>query len=179
MSISRRLQAHRQALASAQGEAAELATDPTELPGGNAEETIQTPSTTEEEQDMTDTTNAVAEAVAAERTRTNTVLASDNYAGREKLAASLLATELSAEQINIALAAAPLAVTAELIAVPGADTEAAARAEMQAAIAANQNSAIEPGAGGNASTPETEAAAAASNWSKAFAQANELAGFTA
>lgn len=46
-------------------------------------------------------------AQAAERQRTKAVLGSEHYKGREALAANLLDTEMSAEQITAALAAAP------------------------------------------------------------------------
>lgn len=114
---------------------------------------------------------AVAQAVAAERTRTTTVLASEHYAGREKLAASLLATELGADQIVAALAAATPAA-----AVASDDPEAAARSEMQDALAANRNSGIDPGSGGG--SPEAASAQAIeAGWNKATAAVNRRNGF--
>lgn len=107
---------------------------------------------------------AVAQAVAAERTRNSTVLASEHYAGREKLAASLLSTDLSADQIVAALAAAGVPASAERV-----DTDASARAEMREAIDETQNSALDASASGAGGTETKDYA---SVWDGAIAANN-------
>ena len=146
-----------------------------ELPVANSGDEEPTPDPDEEEPEMTDTTamnEAVAQAVAAERTRTNAVLASEHYAGREALATNLLATDLSAEQITAALASAtkvePAAIT-----TPAPDADEAARAEMRAAITDNANSGIEAGSGGGVTDQQT----AEAGMKSAIAKANEMAGY--
>lgn len=142
MSISRRLAAHRQAVASAANKplaaaAAEMdpELDPNESePDEDEDDASSADCTKKKDSTMTDTTKAVAEAVAAERTRTNAVLASDHYAGREKLAANLLSTPLSAEDITAALAAAPKIEASTLV----LDGDDAARAELRNGLVAGQ-----------------------------------------
>lgn len=104
--------------------------------------------------------DAVAQAVNAERQRTSAVLASEHYAGREKLAASLLETELSADQIVTALAASNAAP-----AKAEADPESAARDEVRTVLGANANSGIEPGAG---TSPQDDAKASDASWDRAY-----------
>ena len=112
--------------------------------------------------DNTDTEAAVAaartEATKAANARFTTVLASEHYAGREQLAQTLLANDkLIAEEIISALTVAPKAsaepvgqqantLTAEQ---QSENAEAAARAEMQAAIADNRNSNVDANGGGS------------------------------
>jgi hypothetical protein len=108
---------------------------------------------------------ARAEGFKAATERSNTVLASEHYQGREALAKSLLATDLSAEQIVTSLAAAPKIEPAAVAADPEAGDDAA-RAEMREAITQNRNSAIEPGQGDGAKSKEQ---AAASVWDTAIA----------
>lgn len=91
---------------------------------------------------------AIAEAKAEERARFTTVMASTEYAGRENLAATLLANDaLSADAIITALAAAPAAPAK----ADDGDDDAAARAEMQARLAAEQ-----PGSTGQAADEQAE-----------------------
>lgn len=125
------------------------------------------------DEDMTDTNNQAAlEAAktdghkagfAAANARFNTVLASEHYAGREKLAATLLGNEnLSADDIITALAAAPAATTE----ANANASEDAAREEMRNALGQDQNSGIEANGGGAPSKSE----AASSVWDKAIAK---------
>lgn len=100
------------------------------------------------------------DAFAQVNARFQTVLASEEYAGREQLAHTLLGNaSLSADNIIAALAAAPS---------PNAkagDAEAAARAEMKSALAETSNSNID------ANTPKPGAAAnATAIWDKAIAK---------
>lgn len=104
------------------------------------------------EDDMSDANNetaiaqAKAEGFAEANTRFQAVLASDDYAGREQLAHTLLGNDkLSADEIIQTLAAAEKKQPAVAAAGEG-DAEAAARAEMRAALEENGNSDVEPGA---------------------------------
>jgi hypothetical protein len=95
--------------------------------------------------------DATAKAKADERARFASVMASEEYAGRETLAATLLGNDkLSADEIVTALAAAPKA------AAPAATTtendEEAARAEMRQNLAAEQ-----PASTGQAAEDEPQA----------------------
>lgn len=102
---------------------------------------------------------------AAANDRALAVMASEHFAGREKLAATLLANDkLSAGEIVAALAATTAPAAA------AGDPDAAAREEMKAALAAQKNSQIDPtGAGTSASKQDS-----ASIWD----QAHSLNGFT-
>lgn len=105
---------------------------------------------------------------SAANARFNTVLASDAYAGNEAQAKVLLANDkLSADEIISILAAANPAAPA---AASDEDSDDAARAEMQAALAANANSNIDASAASEAGvkTPES----AASIWDQAHANCN-------
>lgn len=94
---------------------------------------------------------AIAEAKAEVHQRYSTVMASEHYAGREKLAATLLANDkMSADEIVTALAAAAPAAPAK--AIDGDDD--AARAEMREKLAAEQ-----PAATGQAAEDEPSAQA--------------------
>lgn len=121
------------------------------------------------------TAAARKEGFDAATARFNTVIGSANFAGRETLAKTLLATDLSAEQIETALAAtAPAAAPA---APAAAASDDAARAEMAAAIAANSNSGIEVG---ESELPaETDAKAVAAGFAKGADFANQMNGFPA
>lgn len=86
------------------------------------------------------------------------VMASEHFAGREKLAATLLANDkLSADEIIAILSASGTTTTT--------DPEDAARADMKAALAAAGKSGIEANDGGTV-TP----GAAASVWDKSYAK---------
>lgn len=79
---------------------------------------------------------AIAEAKAEVHQRYGTVMASEHYAGREKLAATLLANDkMSADEIVTALAAAAPAAPAK---ADDGDDDAAARAAMRDKLAAEQ-----------------------------------------
>lgn len=163
MSVSRRLAAHRAAVASAaQAEPIQPTTETrTENPGeagatGNNEESTMTEPTND-----TAVAAARAEATATANARFSTVLASEHYAGREALAKTLLATDLTADAIVTALAASnppPAAATTT-------DPDAAARAEMRDALAESGNSKIDANAGGK---PAAEADTGAV-WDRAIA----------
>ncbi len=107
---------------------------------------------------------ARAEGFAEATARANTVLASEHYAGRETLATTMLANDkLSADEITTMLAAAPKA------AAPAAsDDDAAARAEMQARLAAEQ-----PGSTGQVD-PEPKAS---NGWADVHAELAQERGF--
>lgn len=135
----------------------------------------------EKEEPMTDTTNDAALAAARAEGRNeanarwNTVLASEHYAGREQLAASLLANDaMSADAIVAALATAPAAPKAGGLSDEElrAAAEEGGRMELKAALETGKNSNIDTdgGAGGdkNAETP---------SFAKAVAKANTYNGF--
>ena len=91
---------------------------------------------------------AKAEGVKETNARMNAVFANTEYAGREKLAHSLLATSLSADEIVIQLAAAPKIEPSALASTVDAEAaDNAARAEMTAAIEKNKNSPIDVSGG--------------------------------
>lgn len=123
--------------------------DPTEIEPEGGEEEASAPKDRKQKDKKPMDTNcnddAVAQAVAAERTRTNTVLASEHYAGREKLAANLLSTGLSADEIVTALVAAEMPIAA---AADPAKAEDAALTEMREAIDQNANSALDANVSG-------------------------------
>lgn len=148
--------------------AAELpATDQTRPEDEDDDTENTTSSKPAKDKDMNDEEMQAAKAEArsegfkAANERYNAVLASEHYKGREELAASLLSTDLSAEQITTSLAKAPKAEQAASVIL---DDDG--RTEMREAIAANRNSAIEPGQGDAAKSAEQ---AAASVWDRAIA----------
>lgn len=168
MAESKRLAAHR-ASVSAASKDPELDPNETE-PDDDGDDAPKSKKKAKEPKPMEDencNADAIAQARADERARFNAVLASDNYAGRETLAQSLLANDkLSADEIVTLLAAAgpvaPAAATAS-----EADAEDAARAEMQAALADNANSNIDAGA-----PPAVAAGNDGSVWDQAYALCN-------
>lgn len=106
---------------------------------------------------------ATAKAKADERARFGAVMASEHYEGREKLAATLLANDkLSADEIIGALEAASPAVAEET----EADTEAAAREEMQAALNSSSSATIEA----NTRSNQTDPKASADVWGKTYSK---------
>lgn len=102
---------------------------------------------------------AKAEGFAEANARTAKVLASDSYAGREPLAQALLANDkLSADEIVAALGTAEAKAAApETTTAPEGDAEAAARAEMQAAIGETGNSNVDAGGGAAPGKPSASA----------------------
>lgn len=118
---------------------------------------------------MTDTTTndeaiaqARAEATAAANARFGKVLASEHYAGNEKLAATLLANDkMSADEVIAALAAVEKPEAA------AADPEAAARDEMKAALAEASNSGIDATAG----SPPSMAQETSASWDRIYDRA--------
>ena len=103
-----------------------------------------------------------AEGAAATHQRYAAVMASDHYAGREKLAMKLLGNDkLSADEIIDTLQAADTAAPAE-----AADPEAAARAEMQDAIAETGNSNADASGAGSVNKAEATSAV----WDSAIAK---------
>lgn len=109
----------------------------------------------------------VSKGAKAANERFSAVLASEHYAGREKLAHKLLDNfSLSAEDVIGALAEAPKGgAQAE-----AADPEAAARQAMQNALAASANSDIAPDGGANAGGKGKQDASAL--WAQAQASLN-------
>ena len=150
MSISRRLEAHRQANSSAVTPDTTPDTTPEDEPedegAGDGKK---------KEHKMSDTdTAALADAEAkgftagskATHERYAAVMASEHYAGRETLALKLLGNDkLGADEIVDALSAADTKPEPE---ANSADPEAAARAEMQAALSQTGNSQIAADGGG-------------------------------
>lgn len=113
---------------------------------------------------------ALAEASAAANARYNTVLASEHYAGREKLAAKLLGNDkLDATEIVGMLAeaekAAPVAADPE---TNRAAAEEAGRQTMKEALEENANSNIDANNGGG--KPLDAKAKAAGVWDRANAK---------
>lgn len=108
-------------------------------------------------------------AAKAATDRSLAVMASEHFAGREKLAATLLGSSMSADEIITALAAAPKGAT------PSADSEtdadAKARADMRAKLAADQ-----PGDLGGDDAPE---AGAVTDWADIHAEVAKDRGFAA
>lgn len=176
MSISQRLAAHRLALASAAP--AKVKSLPGQCETDETED--ETESNPEEDQDMTEEEMNAIKATArkegfdAATTRFSAVLGSQHFAGRETLAKTLLATDLSAEQIDVALAAAAPAAT---VAPVKEEDDAAARAAMTAAIAENKNSGIQ--ADDAAKPDQAEAKAIAAGFAKGADFANQMNGFSA
>lgn len=180
MTTSRRLAAHRDHAPVAKANP---------LPALNSEddetEDEDLDSNPEKDQDMTEEEMQAATAAArkegfeAANARFNTVLASDHFAGREQLAKTLLATDLSAENIVAALAAAaPAAPPAAPAPANTTASDDAAREEMRAAIQQNTNAAVETGAVAaptGADAPDQKAVAA--GFAKGAAFANQMNGF--
>lgn len=110
-----------------------------------------------------------ASAAKAATDRSLAVMASEHFAGREKLAATLLGSSMSADEIVTALAAAPKGAT------PSTDSEsdddAKARADMRAKLAAEQ-----PGNLGADDAPES---GAVTNWSDIHAEVAKDRGYAA
>lgn len=106
-----------------------------------------------------DIDKASADATTAANERFSKVLASEHYAGREKLAQNLLGNAaLSADQIIAALADAPKTEAKELTAEEAAAAaEAGGRAAMQEALAENENSDAAPSAGGGKPNDQVDA----------------------
>ncbi len=115
---------------------------------------------------------AAVEATKAERARTSAVLASTEYAGREALANSLLASDLPSDQIIAALTAAPKAAVAtpDAAAVTAA-AEAAARAEMQRLATAGGNPDLE---GADEPSAPDKTKAASDVWDRAYSATDAL-----
>lgn len=161
MSISRRLAAHREAVASAA--AAPCPRNPLTDPEDEDEvevDEIEDKATGSKPAKDKDMTQEEIDAMKAEarkegfdqaNARFTAVTSSEHYAGRETLAKTLLATELSAEQIITSLAAAAPAPAA---AAPAESGEEAQRQEMLNAISKNKNAPIE--SSGNADEPEAD-----------------------
>lgn len=178
MTISKRLAAHRDHAPVADSKP--LTGFNTAADESEDEDTEDDESTTEEDQDMTNEEMTAAIAAArkegfdAATARMNTVLASDHYAGREQLAKTLLATDLSAEQIVASLEAAPGAAP-----VAAANPEASAdadRDEMRAAIQRNANAAVDTG-DGSLTEEASERQAIANGFARAVAHANQMNGY--
>lgn len=124
---------------------------------------------TQEEHDAA-VAKAKADATAEANTRFSTVLASEEYAGREQLAQTLLGNDkMSADEIVTALAASPRAAVAASDADNEAAAEAGGRAEMQAALSETQNSNIDAGANGGDGQNKADAS---SLWNQAISANN-------
>lgn len=153
MATSSRLAAHR-ANAPAMNAALEAEMEPTEMPDEDEDESEagekkDKPYMTEEEAKAA-VAAARAEGFAEANARASTVIGSEHYAGREALAATLLANDkMSADEIVTALAAAPGAAPA---AATTENDDEAARAEMRQNLAAEQ-----PETTGQASDENSEA----------------------
>lgn len=177
MSISRRLAAHREAVASAA--AASCPPNPLTDPETEVDEIEDeaTGSKPEKDKDMTqeeiDALKAAAhkEGFDAANARFTAVAASEHYAGRETLAKTLLATDLSAEQIITSLAAAAPAAAA-----PAPSGDDAQREEIRQALAKNKNAPLE--AGGQPETKEeADQKAITAGFAKGAAFANKINGY--
>ena len=176
MTVSRRLAAHRQAMAAS---IASLPEDPdTEIPTPDVPDEDEDE---KEEPNMTDTPNEAAIAAARAEGRNeanarwNTVLASEHYDGRKELAAQLLSNDaMTAEAIVAALAAAPAAPKASTLTEEQQREalEEGGRKELKSALESGKNSNIDTD-GGKSSDKQAEAALA----SKAVAKANTYNGF--
>lgn len=169
MTVSKRLAAHRAAAPSASATDNQQVLTPEDRPDEETSDDKSKP----EESPMTEeeikaaiamaTTEATATATAAANARYAAVMASEHFPGREKVAASLLSNEaMTADSIisTLALIEKPAATTTNT-----GDAEAAARAEMQAAIAEGGNSNID--AGGSGQKPKE--ASSADVWAAAHA----------
>ncbi len=112
---------------------------------------------------------AYSEGFAASNARFGKVLASDEYAGREPLAQSLLATSLSADEIITTLASAE-AKPVNSAEMSDDDKKAAAeeagRQEMKDALKESQNSDVDADAGSAPKGP----AASAKIWDQAISE---------
>lgn len=107
---------------------------------------------------------ARAEGFKAANERNAAVVASEHYAGREKLAANLLGNDkLSAADIIAALAEAPAPVAAATT-----DPDAAARAEMRDALAESGNSNVDANAGGRPAAEADSAQQISASWDRAY-----------
>lgn len=181
MNVTRRLEALRSLGATAA--MPKDKTDPTR-PKEVEEDETTTSKKKDKEKDMTTFTKeeheaalasaraeAKAEGVKEANARTEAVMASEHYVGREALAKTLLATDLSVDQISASLAAAPKIEASALLSKEEleAKAEEAGRNEMQSAIDGNQNSVIDVsgGAGGKSGG---DAAATNAAWDKAVAR---------
>ena len=166
MSLSRRLDAHRQAVTSAQADTPLPKTNP---PRPKDEEDVLQPESIkkDEEINMTKeeheaavakaTAEGIATGISQANDRNDAVMASEHYSGREPLAKTLLATGLSAAEITAALATAPkIEATALNLAEVEEKSEAAATAVMREAIASNVNSAINVSDGASATGASTD-----------------------
>lgn len=106
---------------------------------------------------------ARAEGFKAANERNAAVVASEHYAGREKLAANLLGNDkLSAADIIAALAEAPAPVAV----ASATDPDAAARAEMRDALAESGNSNVDANAGAKPAAAQADNGAV---WDRAIA----------
>lgn len=180
MTISRRLAAHRAAVASA---SAAMPDDEHEIPNPDTpdedeDEETEAEARKKKDKPMSNETDQAAALAAAKgegfaeaNARATTVISSEHYAGRETLAATLLGNaKLTGEEITTALAAAPKAMAASATFV---DDDATARAEMRASLAAEQPGQTADAGEVTATAAETNAAA----WGAAVASANVLAGY--
>lgn len=115
---------------------------------------------------------AKAEGVKEANARTEAVMASEHYAGRETLVKTLLATDLSVDQITASLAAAPKVEASSLLTADElkAAAEEAGRKEMKDAIGQNKNSAVEPGSEGASGDGKMSAQAIDAIWDKAVSR---------
>ncbi len=140
----------------------------------NDEETEAGSGRKDKEKDMTEAelnqvkADARAEGVKAERDRFTAVLASEHYQGRDAVAHKMLGKDMSAEDIIDVLATAPVATATLEADAEKPDAEAAARAEMKAAIKATGNSGIDTNGSGNPDTKLTSAQV----WDAAIANIN-------
>ncbi|PZU59823.1 MAG: hypothetical protein DI547_04930 [Sphingobium sp.] len=133
----------------------------------------------EEDEEMTDTVNTQSKdyqagqkaAQDAERKRFATVTASEHYAGREKMAARLLNTDMSAEDIVATLADAPAPNASASPSKPDATTQAAAEEESDKKLMRDKLQAKNPDLGDD--DEQDEAAKAKANnhgWDKIHAE---------
>lgn len=177
MTVSRRLEAHRQAVASAEPVAGLPKQDPTR-PYEDEEDDTTTSTKKDKEKDMTtEVEKAKAEGHEAgfeaglktANDRMNAVFSSEHYAGREQLAHTMLGKKMSAEDIIEVLASAPKIEAVETDpAKTEAAAEAAARDEAKKAIAATGNSNLD--ATGGSGTTTTDAQASSQIWDKAVSR---------
>lgn len=144
--------------------------NPNEIEPDEDEDDASSKDGKKKEPKMSDTnTDAAASAARAEgfaeaNARFNTVLASDQFAGREALAKSMLANDkLSADEIITMLAAAPKIEASPLASFDGGDANALAA--MQAALAETGNSNIDA----NTTTTTASADDSAGVWDRVLA----------
>lgn len=183
MNITSRLDAHRAAKIAARAQSGELDNEDKEIPNPDELEADETETTKSKKKDKEMTTvskeehdaavaaahaSGKAEGAKETQARTESVMASEHYAGRETLAKTLLATGLSATEIDKALASAPKieasTIGSEIVSQEAAD--AAARKVIQDAIGSNVNSAIDVSGGDNLA-PNAKAESA-DVWAKAY-----------